>query len=268
MNIPSPSTITSEQAQVLNLIKNMNFVCGQNTIDRPVEGQTFAIVCVVPCKDAIPDASGNFAFAKVRGVYSTLRAAEDAAEEIVRTQDQLCLNSIVRVGKPYPIRLSSGLPESHTIEIDIRDSTRKAYKNFAKSQREEDERIEREIMEKAKIMQDPVEHVDDEDDYCLLRSKLAHWTHMIDEFEKNKKEVEAKIIEGHRKVLNIDEEHPDYQHTFLEIIKQEEARSGFELGKTEQMDKMLEVRWERLTNYKKFVEYLFPNEENATEGTN
>jgi hypothetical protein len=84
---------------------------------------------------------------------------------------------------------------------------------------------------------------------------------MISEFNKNKQDVEGKILEGHKKILEMDQKQPEYQHSFLEKIQQEEARSGFEFGKTEEMDKMLKERSDKLVHYKKYVKYLFPEDE-------
>lgn len=258
MNVPPAAQITLEQAQSLNLVKSMDFVCGQNIIDLPIEGQKYAIVCTVPCKNAVADENGNYAFAKVRGVYASVESAENAAQEIVRSQDQLCVNTIVHVGRPYPIRANTNLPIDHTIQVDIQEPCKKAWRNHAKVQREADQLAQDQVFAKEKALREEVSApVDDEMEYCMLRAKMAHWTHMLDEFDKNKAQVEQKLLRGHEQVVQMDRTNPEFQHVFLEKIQAEEARSGFEFGKSAEMDSMLYERRDRLTNYKKFAPHLF-----------
>jgi hypothetical protein len=256
--IPPPATITNEQADALNLISKIDFICGQNFIDKPIVNQQYAIVCIEPCKDATPDCDGNFAFSKVRGTYKTIEEAEDAAKEIVKFQDQLCINTIVKVGQPFPIRIKTGLPSSHVVEVDIKGQYAQNRKHFVKQEREEDERVREELLAKEKALKEEVTApIDDRQDYCMLRSKLAHWSLLIADMMKNIKEFERKLIEGDAKVQEIDKLHPEYQNEFLEIIQKEEATSGFVFGKTKEMDDMLNERRERLLDYKKFVPHLF-----------
>jgi len=70
----------------------------------PVQAQqAVALVSFLPCKGASPNNLGLFGFAKVRGVYSTEKEANDRAVYLIRNIDSVHTIHHVRVGHAFPV---------------------------------------------------------------------------------------------------------------------------------------------------------------------
>lgn len=257
MSVPEPAQISRTEAASLDLVRTPKFVCGANQIDRELPGQKYAIYAVIPCKDAVPDSNGTLAFLKIRGVYESQKAAEEAAISLITDQDQLLTNTIVRVGVPFPLKNVNNCQDK--IEVDIRQGVKAALANEAKKQKMADEKAQMEIETKRRALELEATETGESDpltDYCILRSKLAQWVVCYNDMEKNKVELQDKIRKAHTQVLELDAANAQLSEQFLDKILQEEERCGFIKGKSEEMDKCIAARIDNLVNYKKHAENI------------
>lgn len=263
--IPYPSQISKEQAKDLNLIKKREFVCGQRVFDRAPANQEYAIFTFMPSKDAKPDSDGNYGFAKIRGCFPSSEEADAAAIQLVMSVDQLSDNLIIRTGAPFPItkHVENYVEEKDIVRVDVSSQYKSSFRNAALEKKKADEEAKKQIKirEDALLSKPEDDEVDENtkslEEYSTLRSKTAYQRNMIISMRENIKTLEDRIRENHKQIITLDELHPEFATEFLDLIKEEEAKSGFRKGINEELDKRVQERWDNLTNYKKDLEYLF-----------
>lgn len=256
--IPGPATITEDLAKSLNLCTHEEFIPGSRFCDKP-KRQKFAIISYIMSGGATPNSEGDYGFIKIRGAYETAEEAEKDAVEIVQTQDQLLKNIIVRVGYPTPMRKDTGLPYDCRTSVDVK-SLNSAFRNLAKENKDNDEKARGEIEEKTKRLQEEAEGDSDPlTDYAMKRSKCAYWANLVVSMSKNIKEFEEKIVKTTLDIDILDVENPTFQHNFLKMIQEDEAKSGFKKGTSEDLDARVDERESNILHYKKLVPHLFQN---------
>ncbi len=263
--IPYPSQISKEQAKDLNLIKKREFVCGQRVFDRAPANQEYSIFTFMPSKGATPDSDGIYGFAKIRGCYPSSEEADSAAIQFVMEFDQLSDNLIIRTGTPFPITKCVGdfVNEKDIVRVDVSSQYKSSFRNAALEKKKADEEAKKQI----KIREDSLlskpedDDVDEEskslEEYSTIRSKIAYQRNMIISMRENIKNLEDRIRENHKQITELDKLHPEFATEFLDMIRAEEAKSGFRKGINAELDKRVQERWDNLTNYKKDLEYLF-----------
>lgn len=72
-------------------------------VDPAQQQQAVALVSFLPCEGASPNKLGVFGFAKVRGVYSTEKEANDRAVYLIRNIDSVHTIHHVSVGHAFPL---------------------------------------------------------------------------------------------------------------------------------------------------------------------
>lgn len=72
-------------------------------VDPSQANQAVALISFLPCAGAKPNELGLFGFAKIRGVYSTEKEANDRAVYLIRNIDSVHTIHHVRVGHAFPL---------------------------------------------------------------------------------------------------------------------------------------------------------------------
>lgn len=238
---------TDEQVVIMEQELGLTKVLRENSDsvfwDRPIPGQSFAIVNCIPCVGATPNKDGEYAFCKVRAVTATQKEAEDIAADIIKNQDQLSRNTIIKVGVPFPVTLNHRVKGSLIYQVDIKENVKNSVNLLAKNSRKEDIEAAKELEEKKKLVQAEAEVTPtDFDDYCTQSNKVIYWLDTVRQMEQEAKNMRAKLAAARIKLAESNALHPEYKADYYTYIKEKEKEAGYEKGKSSEMDAQLEQR--------------------------
>jgi hypothetical protein len=94
----------AETAAAVKQLNSARYPAVERSFVDPAQAQqAVALVSFLPCEGASPNKLGLFGFAKVRGVYSTEKEAQDRAVYLIRNFDSVNTIHHVRVGCPFPV---------------------------------------------------------------------------------------------------------------------------------------------------------------------
>jgi hypothetical protein len=194
-------------------------------LDPPIPNQNIGLFSFIPSRGSRPDSKGVYGFAKLRGVYSTEREADERSEDLVRNQDSYHKIFYINVGRPFPVTLSDKFSASVN-EIDIQKQVKAEIAADVKSKREKERKEIEQIQDRAKNLQENVDKEDEdpEDYYTKMRVKKAQlmWTYI--ETMKKLDIMKESIIKARDEINRMDAEDPHLKEVYLE--KYMEARKS------------------------------------------
>lgn len=256
--LPRATPLPEEVAASLNLVKVKDYNLGSNCFDEIIPEQLYFGISFCPAAGATPNNENVFAYYKIRGVYATEEEAiEKCTMKIVATQDALTNIYIHRVGHPIPLATDIELPSQQITEVDMANNLLKSFRNYSKKQKKKNDEIVKELEERKKVLQAGEKEITELEKYAELRAKMANWSLTLSDVRATVKDLENRMIEGHKVIVEADEKNPTFQEEYLELILKENESCGFVKGKTEDMDKIIDERISRLVNYKQNNADLF-----------
>lgn len=247
--------LTNEETKVaMQALNNTSFIDKFPRLDRtyqddPVPMQTFGLFSFVPAKGATPDQHGVYGYAKLRGNYATQIEADQRAEHLIRNVDSYHQIYHTYVGRPFPCTVSSKY-SAETKEIDVRRRTTETISQSVKDKREEEERTTREIKEREKkllaeskaareddITKDP--SIDPYENYITLRVKKAQLSWTFLEHLRKLEEVRNIIVKTRKQIVELDQEHPEFQNTFFDKYMEARRESGLDTNTRDNQDNFI-----------------------------
>ncbi|GHV49470.1 hypothetical protein AGMMS49579_01230 [Spirochaetia bacterium] len=215
-------------------------------VDPPIVGQTIALISIIPCKDAIPNKHGIYAYAKIRGVFQNEIAASEKAKDLIQNYD--FYNSIkhVLVGQPFPITMRTDFSEKiDTVYKDINKNAKEDISNFIRKEGEEDKRKILEIKNRAKILEEeskkPItldmnEMTEDEiiEKYITLRKGIATGLfHYMLVCKQQLFLLENQIKQKLNIVNEMDEKYPYINTKYMDIFEKKSKEVGIDIREDE-----------------------------------
>jgi hypothetical protein len=197
--------------------------------DPVIPNQHICLHSFVPSSGATPDKDGVYGMIKVRGVFATENEANVRAEFLIRNNDSYHTIYHSIVGRPIPLSHNSKYV-ADTVEIDLNKKVTSTMKEDMKEKKEKDKKELEDIKKReANLLEDvkkAPEDVDPEEKYITARVKKAQlvWTYLksLEKIEEMKK----LIVDSRDLVKKMDEENPEYQHTYFERYKKARDASG------------------------------------------
>jgi hypothetical protein len=239
-NFNEQDDFTDEEVNVLKqkLHKDIRTLQTENYFcDPPIFNQQIGLVSFVPSKGATPDPDGFFGMMKVRGNFVNEEDANKKAEELIRNVDSYHEVFHVKVGKPFPITVSTDFSEE-VKQIDIRKKTTEIVSQDILDKKKENVQDMKDIKQREKnLMNQSKEAIDGKpmdpyDDYIMnhVRRSQLLWTYK--EATDRIKQMKETYLESITKIKELDEKYPDFQNTYKE--KYMEARESAGLNEKDQ----------------------------------
>ena len=218
----------------LNNTKNLkNFLKVERRYADPVDPmQRIGLISFVPAKGATPNKNGLYGFAKLRGNYPTEREASEKAELIIREVDSYHQIYHCYVGRPFPITLRNDMAKE-TDDVDLQKDMNDTYREDIRKKKKEDEKIKREVSERAQRLQEDVKKETDDPNevYTTLRVKKAQliWAYL--DYEKKINKMKDSIIKTRKEIKEMDSQNEQYKKEYFNRYKQARKDSGLDESK-------------------------------------
>lgn len=250
-----PNLTEEEVQEAMKTLNNTHFTSKFPKIDRtyadpPVQMQNIGLISFTPAKGATPNQNGVYGFAKLRGNFTTQIEADERAEFIIRNVDSYHQIYHTYVGRPFPITFSSDYSAEKT-EIDIRKETTQAVSSNIKKQKDEEQKVMRELKEKEEALlaeskkaqeDDGTQEIPDNDPYeeyitqCVKKAQLS-WTFI--EHLKKLKEVRELIISTRKNIIELDQQFPDFKDKYFEKYMDARKTAGISESPKDQQDNFI-----------------------------
>lgn len=198
-------------------------IANRNCVD-PIKhtDPTYFLFTFVPCKDAVPDKSGWYGVAKVRGFGHTLEEVDLRAKEIIENVDSS--NSIFTgvCGRPFPL-VTTGLA-SDLVEVDVSKKTEQIISDNVRAKRKAAEKEIKEMEERraALVKEDGTinDDISPQELYIQERVKLAHLKYACFEHLSKRDECLKSIDRVKAYLKDANTTNPEYEENFIERYKE------------------------------------------------
>ena len=175
--------------------------------------------------------------------------ADQRAEFLIRNVDSYHKIYHTYVGRPFPITFSSDY-SAETSEVDIRREMTKSISSNIKKQKDEEQKISREMKEREETLLAESEKarkddgegdpdVDPYDEYITQSVKKAQLSWTFLEHLKKLKEVREIIIKTRSVISKMDEEYPDFKEKYFEKYMEARRKSGLDENVRETQDNFI-----------------------------
>lgn len=196
-------------------------------LDPSLTNQNIGLFSFIPSRGARPDSKGVYGFAKVRGVFSTDREADERSEDLIRNHDSYHKIFYVNVGRPFPVTLTDKFT-SNINEVDLQKEVKADIAADVKSKRDKERKEIEKIQERAKNLQEDIdkETEDQEEVYTTLRTKKAQliWTYL--ETLKKIDQMKESIIKTRKEIEEYDEKDPNLKEVFYDKFLEARKKAG------------------------------------------
>lgn len=153
--------------------------------------------------------------AKVRGVFSNEKDAEDYSESLIRNQDPLNSVFTVYMGKPFPIT-TTGYSVDYS-EVDLSKAVADVAQDHINAKKKQEQQDMQDIKEREKrLREDVTETPDDFDVYIQNRVKLAHLRYQVDLHNEKIAECDKLIQNCVNWLLKQKEANPTFEENYFE----------------------------------------------------
>jgi hypothetical protein len=194
--------------------------------DPPIYGQNIGLVSFIPSNGASPDDKGIYGMMKLRGVFATQTEANEKAEDLVKNHDSYTDIYHVFVGKPFPITNSDKYVYEKN-EVDINNNTSRIISNNIKLQKDRDNKIINELKDREEmLLQEVTENENPYNTYTELQIKKAHLSWTYKETIDRLSEVKKVLISTRLQIIEMDNLHEDFQHTYRDKYMKARELSG------------------------------------------
>jgi hypothetical protein len=214
--------LTNEQLKEARSDLVVNMTKNYPTLDRyfcdpEIRGQTYAVCSFIPSSGSKPDKDGVYGMMKVRGVYPTIKDAEERSDYIIRNVDSYHKLYIPFVGRPFPITESLKYAEE-TTEVNLKEKIKDNITNDIKKKSKEEKAIFEELEKRKKEFEllSETSNIEDLDDYITAMVTRANMDSLIDDLTKkieNYNRIKDKSIHY---TTEAEKEHPQYRKVYVE----------------------------------------------------
>jgi len=231
-NFNETSLFTDEEVEVLRekLHKDIRDLQTESYFcDPAIFNQQVGLVSFVPSKGATPDKDGFFGMCKIRGNFVNDEEANQKAEDLIRNVDSYHQIFHVRVGKPFPITVSTDYSEE-VKQIDIKKkATEIISQDILDKKKQASDDIKDIKSREKKLLNESKDAMDGKglepyDEYIMNNCKRAQliWTYK-EAMEKIEK-MKTSYINSIKRIKELDEEYPEFKKIYKE--KYMEARES------------------------------------------
>jgi len=232
--IPKQITLTeSEVKEAMDTLVHKEFVEKFPRVDKfyadPVmNSEIYCLHSFVHTKGAKPDENGVYGFVKFRGVFPTLREADERSEYIIRNVDSFHEIYTSYCGRPFPLTHNKNFVKE-TREIDIKDQLVKAVSEDVKAKVMKDKEIKEQIKEREKkLLEESITGEPPEDRYITAQVKRANLVHVYVETRKSLEKIKESILKCREEINQLDKESPQFKEEYIEKYNNARKESGLE----------------------------------------
>lgn len=187
--------------------------------DPPIPKQNSVLVSFLELPQPI---NGVHAFVKVRGCYKNDKAAEDAAQKLVREVDSKYQINIAPVGTWFPIKLGKYEADIVDVRIDEEDENEKHLNDQSfKDAEKKGEKIKKEIRERTKKLldkdEDPYSNLEGIDYFVQRKVSGMAMDNMIEEMYSKLEDLKQKRDENNKTIDILSKKNPDYPNKWVDV---------------------------------------------------
>jgi hypothetical protein len=171
-----------------------------------------------------------YGFMKLRGNWSDADMAKNRAADIIRTQDSKNKINLIPIGSWVPITDDDSVSrETINVNTDDDPSGLSGMKeNAAKELEKEQDRIKREIRERAEEVKNSKDYNDDQDHIDFYTMKRVTWMRLAEERNRLTKQIESveqKINTTRKVCYGLEQKHPEYKQDWIDNYNKERRKS-------------------------------------------
>lgn len=208
--------------------------------DPEYQGQKFFAYSFIPSKGAKADDKGLYGLIKFRGSFTTEQEMNERTLHLLKYVDSYHSMYQGFVGKWMPVTAGSEY-SSEVSEVDLQKDIKEIVSLDMKEKREQEKRELNEIKEREeqllKESKETTEHPYDR--YIVANTKRANLTFVILDVKQKIKEYQKSLMNTMEEIKQMDDEYPDFKHTYINKYKEERAKAGISDGDEQDLLKFL-----------------------------